>query len=71
MNKKDLLFGLSILKSQKLLDYYWIDIVYKNDLKFYQVYFKTYKWKYYVLDFKKTKNKLDIKNIIYQNYISN
>ena len=71
MNKKDLLFGLSILKSQKLLDYYWIDIVYKNDLKFYQVYFKTYKQEYYVLDIKKTKNKLDIKNIIYQNYILN
>ena len=71
MNKKDLLFWLSILKSQKLLDYYWIDIVYKNDLKFYQVYFKTYTWKYHVLDFKKTKNKLDIKNIIYQNYILN
>ena len=73
MNKKTLNTALQILKSQKLIDRYAIEIV-KKDLekKHYLVYFTPYKWKYapcihfsYTCRYDATQ----VKNILYNNYI--
>ena len=77
MNLKELKRAFIILRSQKLIDYYDIEISNKNDpiLKEYKTYFKTYTWKNYFINFGYMKNKNNntsyIKNLIYENYIIN
>lgn len=71
MNKNDLKEAFRILKSQKLIDYYYCDIVYKFDNKFYQVWFKTYDWKHKIINFRKDFDWSKIKNTVYENYILN
>lgn len=73
MNKQDLKQALSILKSQKLLKYYDIDIIYKNDLKEYQAFWIDYKDRSQFINFPYITNKNNkisyIKDLIYENYI--
>jgi hypothetical protein len=69
MNKSDLKNAFSILKSQKLIDCYEIELFKHDNQKFYHTFFKTYDWRYYVICFKNTINKFEIKKMIYENYI--
>lgn len=75
MNLKELKRAFIILRSQKLIDYYDIEVFNKNDKqnKVYKTYFKTYKWKNYFINFWYMKNKNNktsyIKELIYKNYI--
>jgi len=77
MNLKELKRAFIILKSQKLINEYDIEIYNKNDPleKIYKTYFNTYKWKSYFINFGYMKNKNNktsyIKELIYENYIKN
>lgn len=78
MNKQKLKTAFSILKSQKLISYFDIEIYYNGDVKeksekMYRAYFQTYKGKYEIVNFSYIKNQKkwisDIKEMIYNNYI--
>ena len=68
MNLKELKRDFIVLKSQKLIDFYDIEIVKNEYWKIYKTYFKTYTWKYYILNIN-SKTKENIKELIYNNYI--
>jgi len=68
MNLKELKQAFIILKSQKLIDFYDIEIEKNDNEKLYKTYFKTYNWKYYCINFN-SKIKDNIKELIYNNYI--
>lgn len=75
MNLKELKRAFIILKSQKLINYYDIEIHNKYDIekKEYKTYFQVYNWKSYFINFWYMKNKDNktsyIKELIYENYI--
>ena len=77
MNYKDLKQVFIILKSQKLINCYDIEIYNKfdPDKKEYKTFFQVYNWKSYFINFWYMKNKNNktwyIKNLIYENYIKN
>lgn len=68
MNLKELKKAFIILKSQKLIDFYDIEIYKNENQKLYKTYFKTYNWIYYCINFN-SKIKDNIKELIYNNYI--
>lgn len=68
MNLKELKQAFIILKSQKLIDFYDIEIYKNENQKLYKTYFKTYNWTYYCINFN-SKIKDNIKELIYENYI--
>ena len=73
MNKKTLNTALQILKSQKLIDRYDIEIV-KNDIykKYYLVTFTPYNWKYSPnIHFSKNckLTSWEVKKILYNKYL--
>lgn len=68
MNLKELKQAFIILKSQKLIDFYDIEIYKNENQKLYKTYFKTYNWNYYCINFN-SKIKDNIKQLIYNNYI--
>lgn len=73
MNLKELKRAFIILKSQKLINTYDIDIEYKDNDKIYKTFFERYDWKSYFINFWYNRNKENktwyIKNLIYENYI--
>ena len=77
MNLKELKRAFIILKSQKLINYYDIEIHNKYDIekKEYKTFFEKYDWKSYFINFWYMKNKDNkisyIKELIYNNYIKN
>lgn len=73
MNLKELKQAFIILKSQKLINTYDIDIEYIDNDKIYKTFFNTYKWKSYFINFWYNKNKNNktsyIKELIYEKFI--
>lgn len=68
MNLKELKRAFIILKGQKLIDFYDIEIEKNENWKIYKTYFKTYNSKYFCINFN-SKIKDNIKELIYENYI--